>query len=382
MNILIDARLLTRGHISGIEDYARGVINEMLLCHKEHTYAFFWNGVKKVEFPKSWELPNVSVINWSIPNRILDILIRVFGWPKIDTIWPADIIWSPHFFLLPKPKRAKRVITFHDLSPEHFPKLYPLRKRIWHWQQNYVRQMREADHLIAVSEFTRNDIVTMFGIDEKKVTAIHSGINPFFKTIPKSDGGLRLFQNANNLNHPYFLFVGTLEPRKNVAGIVRAFTAFKDRTGLRNFSLIIVGKKGWLFNSIFQEAHQSPYASDIQFWGEATYEELRYLYNCAFAFLWPSLFEGFGHPPLEAQACGVPVIASNRSSLPEVLRDSALLVSPQNIEEIVVAMEQLVLHNEVRETLIVRGYENVKRFNWRITSDSLIRVIETMHNVR
>jgi glycosyltransferase involved in cell wall biosynthesis len=196
MNILIDVRLLTRGHISGIEDYARGVINEMLAHHKEHTYAFFWNGVKKVEFPKSWKLPNVSIINWSIPNRVLDILIRVFGWPKIDTIWPADIIWSPHFFLLPKPKRAKRVITFHDLSPEHFPELYPLRKRIWHWQQNYVRQMREADHLIAVSEFTRKDIVTMFGIDEKKVTAIHSGINPFFKTIPKSDGGLRLFQNA------------------------------------------------------------------------------------------------------------------------------------------------------------------------------------------
>jgi glycosyltransferase involved in cell wall biosynthesis len=178
------------------------------------------------------------------------------------------------------------------------------------------------------------------------------------------------------------LFVGTLEPRKNVAGVIRAFTLFKDRTGLTNFSLIIVGKKGWLFDSIFQEAHQSPYTSDIQFWGEATYEELRYLYNCAFAFLWPSLFEGFGHPPLEAQACGVPVIASNRSSLPEVLGDSALLVSPQNIEEIVVAMEQLVLHNKVRETLIERGYKNVKRFNWRATSDSLIEVIETIHNVR
>lgn len=382
MNILIDARLLTRGHISGIEDYARGVINEMLLHHGEHNYAFFWNGIKKVDFPSSWKLPNVTVIDWSIPNRILDILIRIFKWPKIDTIWPADVVWSPHFFLLPKPKHAHRIITLHDLSPKHFPKLYPPRKRLWHWQQNYSCQMQEADHLVAVSKFTRNDIINTFRIDEKKVTAIHSGINPFFKTIPKSDGDLKLFQQSNNLNHPYFLFVGTLEPRKNIVGIIRAFTIFKERTGLKDFSLIIVGKKGWLFNSIFQEARASFYASDIHFWGEATYDELRYLYNCAFGFLWPSLFEGFGHPPLEAQACGIPVIASNRSSIPEVLGDSALLVSPQNIEEIVVAMEQLVLHNEVRSELVKRGYENIKRFSWRATSDSLIKVIETMNNVR
>jgi len=382
VKILIDARLLTRGHISGIEDYARGVINEMLKNHPEHDYAFFWSGIKKIKFPSEWRLPNVSIIDWSIPNRILDILIRVFGWPKIDAVWPADIIWSPHFFLLPKPKRAKRIITFHDLSPEHFPKLYPLRKRLWHWQQNYKRQMQEADHCIAVSEFTRNDIVRTFAIDSKKVTAIHSGINPFFRYIEKTDGGLRLFKSANQLSRPYFLFVGTLEPRKNISGIIRAFSLFKERNGFKNFQLIIVGKRGWLFNSIFKEARESQYASDIKFWGEATYDELRYLYNGAFCFLWPSLFEGFGHPPLEAQACGVPVIASNRSSLPEVLGNSALLVSPQNIEEIVIAMEQLVLHNEVRETLIARGYENIKRFSWRASSDSLITVIESIYNAR
>ncbi|TSC51944.1 MAG: group 1 glycosyl transferase [Parcubacteria group bacterium LiPW_41] len=382
MNILIDARLLTRGHISGIEDYARGVINEMLSNHTEHNYAFFWSGIKKVDFPKEWRLPNVSVINWVVPNRMLDIFIRVFEWPKIDAIWPADIIWSPHFFLLPKPKSAKRIITFHDLSPEHFPNLYPFRKRVWHWQQNYRAQMNQADHLIAVSEFTKKDIVTTFGISEKKVTAIHSGINPFFKHIEKTDSGLRLFQNANNLTRPYFLFVGTLEPRKNISGIIRAFSLFKEKEGCKDFELIIVGKKGWLFNSIFNEAKQSPFSSDIRFWGEVSYDELRYLYNGAFGFLWPSLFEGFGHPPLEAQACGVPVIASNRSSLPEVLQDSALLTSPQNIEEIVVAMEELVLHNEVREALIARGYENIKRFSWRATSDSLIKVIESIHNAR
>lgn len=382
MNILIDARLLTRGQISGIEDYARGVINEMLQNHKEHNYAFFWSGIKKVDFPKEWQLPNVSVINWVVPNRILDICIRVLKWPKIDTIWPADVIWSPHFFLLPKPKNAKRIITFHDLSPEHFPNLYPLRKRVWHWQQNYRNQMNQADHLIAVSEFTKKDIISTFGIQEKKVTAIHSGINPFFKYIEKTDAGLRLFQNANNLTRPYFLFVGTLEPRKNISRIIRAFSLFKEREGCKNFELIIVGKKGWLFNSIFNEAKKSLFSSDIRFWGEVSYDELRYLYNGAFGFLWPSLFEGFGHPPLEAQACGVPVIASNRSSLPEVLQDSALLTSPQNIEEIVVAMEQLVLHNEIRETLIARGYENIKRFSWRATSDSLIKVIESIHNAR
>jgi len=378
MNILIDARLLTRGHISGIEDYAKGVINEMLQNHTEHSYGFFWSGIKKIPFPNQWKKKNVSCIDWSVPNKGLDILIRVFGWPRIDRIWPADVIWSPHFFLLPQTKKTKRVITFHDLSPEHFPELYPWRKRLWHWQQNYKAQAKKADHLIAVSEFTKNDLVETFGINPDRITAIHSGINPFFKKIQNDNGGLELFKSAHSLSKPFFLFVGTLEPRKNIGGIIRAFNIVKEKNGCEDFELIIVGKKGWLFESIFSEAKKSPFSSDIRFWGEATYDELLYLYNSAFAFVWPSLFEGFGHPPLEAQVCGVPVIASNRSSLPEVLQDSAILVSPHNIEELSVAMESLILQNDMRELLIKKGYENCSRFNWKKTGDALIKTLESI----
>lgn len=380
MRILIDARLLTRGNISGIEDYARGVINEMLKNHKEHTYGFFWSGIKKVSFPDEWRAENVFCINWSFPNKILDTLIRLFGWPKVDRIWPADIIWSPHFFLLPKSKRTKRVITFHDLSPEHFPELYPLRKRIWHWQQNYKTQARDADHLVAVSDFTRKDLINTFSVDPKKVTAIHSGINPFFKELDAEDEELKKFCKKNNIRTPFFLFVGTLEPRKNVPEIIRAFNIVKSKKGCTDCNLIIVGKRGWLFESIFSEASKSPYKEDIRFWGEATYQDLLCLYNTASAFVWPSLFEGFGHPPLEAQACGCPVIASNRSSLPEVLGDSAILISPHNLEELSVAMESLILQNSIREMLIERGRENCRRFNWRKTSDTLIKTLEQTQN--
>ena len=378
MRILIDARLLTRGHISGIEDYARGVINEMLAEHPEHSYGFFWSGIKKVPFPKQWKKDNVSCIDWSVPNRGLDALIRLFDWPHVDKAWPADVIWSPHFFLLPQTKRAKRVITFHDLSPEHFPELYPLRKRIWHWQQNYKAQAKRADHLIAVSEFTKRDLIETFNIDQNRITAIHSGINPFFKKIQKDNGGLELFRSAHSLRNPFFLFVGTLEPRKNITNIIRAFNVVKTKQGCENFELIIVGKRGWLFEPIFAEAKKSPFSSSIRFWGEATYEELLYLYNSAFAFVWPSLFEGFGHPPLEAQVCGVPVIASNRSSLPEVLGDSALLVSPYNIEELSVAMESIILQNNIRESLIARGYKNCSKFSWKKTGDELIKTLESI----
>jgi len=321
-------------------------------------------------------LENVSCIDWSVPNKGLDACIRIFGWPTIDNVWPADVIWSPHFFLLPKSKRAKRVITFHDLSPAHFPELYPLRKRFWHWQQDYKKQAQNADHLIAVSEFTKDDLIHTFSVDPKKVTAIHSGINPFFKKINPENKELKDFRIINKLENPFLLFVGTLEPRKNVPDIIRAFNILKTKEGCEHCELVIVGKRGWLFESIFSEAEKSVYKKDIRFWGEATYEELLYLYNSAHMFVWPSLFEGFGHPPLEAQACGCPVIASNRSSLPEVLGDSAILVSPHNLEELSVAMEALILQNDIRELYVSRGYENCSRFNWKETSDALVRTLE------
>jgi glycosyltransferase involved in cell wall biosynthesis len=142
--------------------------------------------------------------------------------------------------------------------------------------------------------------------------------------------------------------------------------------------LIIVGKRGWLCDTIFRDAAESPWHKDIVFFGEASYEEVRVLYNITEAFVYPSLFEGFGFPPLEAQACGAPVITSNRSSLPEIVGSSALLVDPWKVEELVDALTCVLTNPSFRAQLIERGYENITRFSWANTAQSLLRVFHTL----
>ncbi len=380
MNVLIDARVLSRGGISGIEEYTRFMIQNLLESDKKNHYEFFYSGIRRHPFPEEWKRPNTSVIELNLPNKALEVSMRLFGVPRAETK-DTGVIFSPHFNYLPAPKTAKRIITFHDLSFVHFPELYPLRKRIWHWQQQYQKQAECADALIAVSEFTRKDIINTFKVPETKVHTIHSGVNPFYKRLERTDASItRLTSRDKRVAKPFLLFVGTIEPRKNISGIIKAFENLKNDPFHRELRLIIAGKRGWLCDTIFKDAANAKWSKDIIFWGEASHEELRALYNLAEGFVYPSFFEGFGFPPLEAQSCGTPVITSNRSSLPEIVGNSALLVDPWKISEIADAMN-LVLKNEaVRNMLIARGTENVKRFTWGRASRSLLDIINSLES--
>lgn len=377
MKILVDTRLLSGGRISGIEEYARFVIQNLLEADKKNSYQFLYSGLKKAEFPEEWKKKNTTLVEWNIPNKLLEFSMRLFGWPCVDEKPGSDIIFSPHFNFLPQSKKTKRIITFHDLSFMHFPEFYSQRKRFWHWQQNYAAQARNADAIIAVSEFTRQDIINMLGVAPEKVHMIYSGINPFFKKLAENDKERARFVKEKRLTKPFLLFVGTLEPRKNISGIIRAFDVVKEDPFNRELQLIIVGKKGWLCDTIFKDAREAKWARDIVFWGEASYEDLRLLYNLTEAFVYPSFFEGFGFPPLEAQACGAPVITSNRSSLPEIMNDSALLIDPWKIEELASAMQLILKNDRVRETLKKKGAENYTRFNWGTATRALMNVLST-----
>lgn len=377
MKILVDTRLLSGGRISGIEEYARFVIQNLLDADKKNSYQFLYSGLKKAEFPEEWKRKNTAVIEWNVPNKLFELSLRVFGWPRVNEKLNSDIIFSPHFNFLPLSKGTKRIITFHDLSFMHFPEFYSQRKRFWHWQQNYTVQARNADAIIAVSEFTRQDIINTLGVAPEKIHTIYSGINPFYKRLAEHDKEKARFIKEKRLSKPFLLFVGTLEPRKNISGIIRAFDVVKEDPFNRELQLIIVGKKGWLCDTIFKDAREAKWASDIVFWGEASYEDLRLLYNLTEAFIYPSFFEGFGFPPLEAQACGAPVITSNRASLPEIMNDSALLIDPWKIEELVRAIQLLLKKEAVREVLKKKGAENCARFSWTTATSALMNVLNT-----
>lgn len=378
MKILIDVRLLKGGRISGIEEYTRHIVHALLEKDTKNTFQFFHSGLRKTKLPEEWRKKNTEIIEWGVPNKLLELSMWLFGWPKIDERFNSDIVFSPHFNFLPKLKRAKRIITFHDLSFVHFPEFYSPRGWFWHWQQNYAKQANDADAIIAVSEFTRQDIIATLGVEPGKVHTIYSGINPFYKKNGVNDKERARFLQEKKLTKPFLLFVGTLEPRKNISGIIRAFDIVKNDPFNRELQLIIVGKEGWLCDTIFKDVREAKWKNDIVLWGEASYEDLRMLYATTEAFVYPSFFEGFGFPPLEAQACGAPVITSNRSSLPEIMGNSALLVDPWKTEELAAAMQLVLKNDAIRKELIRKGVQNCARFEWGNTADVLLKIIKTL----
>ena len=363
--IIIDLRLLGKGGTSGIEEYTLSLVSELLKHDQANTFSLFYNGFRKVPLPADW-LPGTEIYDGMIPNKILEASSRFLSLPKVEhfNIIATDL---PH------------IVTFHDLSFVHHPGFFSNRQRLWHWLQNADETARRADKIIAVSEFTKSDLVELFHIGPEKIKVIYSGINKTFRKLPEGDSGLAAFKEKFKLHRPFILYLGTIEPRKNVISIIRAFNILKQDPTYKDFELVIAGQLGWLYEATLKEAKYSAVGADIRFLGKILWEERMLLYNLAHVFAYPSFFEGFGFQPLEAQACGVPVIASNRTSLPEVLGESAILVDPWKLDQIAGAMRLLIDNNEERERYILAGLENAKKFSWEKAGTETLKLLATRY---
>lgn len=361
MRILIDVRLLGKGKTSGIEEYARSLV-DALLAKGEDDIGLFYNGVRKAPLPERWQKrARVSVLDWRMPNKLFDLLARTLDRPDIEHSFRPDVVFSPHFNILPKTS-VPRVITFHDLSFLHYPELFLFRQRLWHWLQDYRGQALRADRIVAVSEFTKSDLVNLLGVPEERVRVVHSGVSDIFR--PQDAQEVADFRKEHGLLRPFLLYLGTIEPRKNLRAVIRAFNLVKQDKAFADFELVLAGPRGWLYREVLEEAGRSPFRSDIRFWGTVPDIERPLLYASAALFLYPSFFEGFGFPPLEAQACGTPVVVSDRTSLPEIFGSSAALAEPWRVEEMADAASRLLTDMAARTEAIRKGFENAKRFRW------------------
>lgn len=365
MKILIDIRLLARGGVSGIEEYTKNLLRHIFNIDKDNKYILFYNGLKKN--PLNFSFPNCSIIDWHLPNRIFDFSSRFLAWPKLGQHLGADLIFSPHFNFLEQ-GRTPRVITFHDLSFLHHPYFFSWKQKIWHWVQNFRLQARRANKIIAVSQFTKNDLVNTLGLPEEKIEVIYSGISEDFKKInnPKLP-----------IAEPFILYLGTLEPRKNIIALIRAFNIIKTDHVFKDFKLILAGRTGWLYNDILKEAGCSFYREDIIFWGPVSQEEKINLYNAAKVFVYPSFFEGFGFPPLEAQACGCPTVVADRTSLPEILGQSAIFVDPWRVDEMAEAIKAVISETTLRRKLVADGLKNASRFSWTAAAAKTLKLFNS-----
>ncbi|MFH1551277.1 MAG: glycosyltransferase family 1 protein [bacterium] len=377
MNIGIDIRVLARGARTGVEEYTISLLSHLLPIGPDINYQLFYNAYQKVRLDYPWlSLNNVFLRDFKIPNRFLFFSSRYFNQPKIDKILGnVDVYFNPHFFNSPLSKKCRKIITFHDLSFERYPEFFSLRKRLWQkFLMNAREEAKKADKIIAVSHSTKEDLIDIYGIEPEKIDVIYSGISSQFRQIIDNQEETKRIKTKYGLPDDFILYLGTIEPRKNIIGLIKAFELLRNDYSIK---LVLAGVSGWLEQDIFKRAKESKYQKDIVFTGLIEPEDRPYIYNLALIFVYPSFFEGFGFPPLEAMACGIPVIVSNSSSLSEAVGDSALMVDPNNTDEIAWAMKITLTDTDLRKVFIKKGLEQVNKFSWQKTAEKTLDIIRT-----
>jgi glycosyltransferase involved in cell wall biosynthesis len=254
---------------------------------------------------------------------------------------------------------AKRILTIHDLTPLLFPQTH---SKFVVFLHRYLlpRASKNADKIIAASVNTKRDIIKHLKVPEDKIEVIYYGRDERF--IVLSEKEVEEARAKYDLPQRYILSVCTLEPRKNMPTLIKAYHKLRGK-GIEH-KLVVVGAKGWKYSRIFQTVRELGLENDITFLGYVSNQDLPGIYNLADLFVFPSLYEGFGLPPLEAMACGCPVITSNTSSLPEVVGDAAIMTDPYNVDEIANAMYEVLTNQALRKEMLEKGLNRAKTFSW------------------
>lgn len=279
----------------------------------------------------------------------------------------------------------KKITTIHDLIPIVHPESMKFKDYIY-WNFIFPIYLKKADRIICSSKSTQNDLLSKFNVNEDKIILVYLGISNNFKTQTKKDSyeSIHQFFKKTNItitdieDMNILLSVNILSPRKNIARTIEAFDICAETDP--KLILFIVGKKGWSYDQIFNTYRKTKNKKRIFFMDYIEERVLISFYNIAKVFAYPSLYEGFGLPILEAQACGCPVITSNVSSMPEVAGESAILVDPYNVEEIASAIHKVSLDKNLRDNLIQKGFENCKRFSWKKCAEETLKVYEEVYN--
>lgn len=375
MRIGIDGRSLLSTQLTGIGVYTYELLRSISLLGHRHDIVIWANS-----WSQSLSLPREVILDSRVhvhmdryPNRLLTTSLVLLGLPRLDSrIGGCDVWWSPHLTFTSLSREIPHVVTMHDVSFEHFPEVFSLKRQLWHAATRPASQLSQATAVIAVSEATRRDVISSYGVSADRVHAVYSGLRSM-------GGDASSAVNDAPWPHRYLLFVGTVEPRKHLPALLDAF-ALADASDPRRISdplhLMIVGPNGWRMDewksalgnsSLRQRVHRIPYPDN---------KTLSLLYKNARALVWPSLYEGFGFPPLEAMRKGCPVIVSSRSSLPEVVGDAGILVNPENPGQIARAILLLENDEHLRQEYIRRGNGRLDRFSWDTTARETLAILE------
>jgi glycosyltransferase involved in cell wall biosynthesis len=353
MRIAIDARKL---HDFGIGTYIRNVLRGLARLDSQTEYVLL---CRPGDADIAADLgPNFrTVIETARPYSVGE----QFKIPLSLVRERAHLLHEPHY-VLPPATRCRAVVTIHDCIHLMFPQYLPGSLAHFYARASMWSAVKKADRVMTVSEASKRDILRFFDIPPEKVAVIHNAIDERFLAEPDEERMERIKQRYQ-LDHPFLLYVGNIKPHKNLERLVEGFAKARHK-GLGDVRLVIVGDQHSKYPPLRQAVHRHRLDKDVRFLGFQPYDMLAVFYRLARAFVFPSLYEGFGLPPLEAMACGTPVVTSNVSSLPEVAGDAAVLVDPYDTDSIADGITRAVTDDRLREELTRRGLARAREFSW------------------
>ena len=367
MHIAIDAHSVGTG-LAGNETYITNLIEALAALGAVNRYTLYVTKRSAVErFAGRW--PHVSVRR-TLPHTPLVRIPLTF--PVELRRRPVDLLHVQ--FTAPPFVPCPVVSTIHDLTFEHLPETF--KRRSWMQLRLTVRRTaRTAAHIITPSEFSRRDLIETYGVAPARVSVTPYAAAPHFR--PASPDSVAEAKRRYGIGGEYLLAVGSIQPRKNLVRLIRAYSDLRRRRSQAKLpQLVLVGKRAWLYGETLRAVEQSGVAANVIFTNYVPEQDLPALYTGALCFVYPSYFEGFGLPPLEAMGCGAPVIAGDRTSLPEVVGDAGLLVNPFDTDAIGAAIERVIDDNELRARLRTRGLERAALFSWRETARKTFEVYQ------
>lgn len=369
MRIAVNTRTLIADKTDGIGRFTYEVLNYMTNRHPEHEFIFIFDRPFSRKFIFASNITPVVTIPCRHP--ILWYLWFEYAVPYLLKKHHADIFVSPDGFLS-LAAEIPSVTVIHDLNFYYYPKNLPLSISKY-YNYFFPKYAQKAALIATVSNFTKQNIVKIYCQPSDKIEVIYNGASSIFRPLDhdKQNAARQSFTGGR----PYFLYVGSLHPRKNIARLIQAFDDFKT-TYDSDIALILVGPRMFKTGDIRQAYSRMKHKTDLLFTGPVSDEQLSKLYGGALALTYVPVFEGFGLPIIEAMSCDIPVITSDRSAIPEVGEDAAVLVNPYSVEAIVEAMASVAFNTRLRSRLIESGRTRVQRFSWQKTSMLLWECID------
>lgn len=371
MRIAFDARLVYYSR-AGIGQYMLRLLRALAALDPDDQFIV----IQSRKHPEPIiESPNFRRVGfWTPPhNRFEQFVLPAELLLRVE----ADVLHSPDFIPPLHGPRMRTVITIHDLHFLIYPQFLTEESARYYGQID--RAVQRAHHIIVPSNATKQDTIRLLGVPEAKITVIYEAANPLFHAMDREEALAKARARFPQLPRDFILFVGTIEPRKNVPTLLRAYQHLREAYKV-DAELVFAGRKGWLVDDVFRQVEELGIQRHCHFLGRVDDTDLLFLLNAARCLTLPAHYEGFGLPPLEAMACGTPVVVSNVASLPEVVGDAGLLVDPNQWEELAVALWRVLTDDALAAELRQKGQQRAALFSWeraaRETLDVYRRVAE------